>query len=246
MTLRKSVETLFPGYTIGLEGSVSFMYSDVKRLITTAQGILCDPVERALQLEWWISGRRATEAEVHNDWNALKTRARAMADEDLQRWTAKMQAPLSSVRLTQDYMDALILKRLRGNYDYVVKHLIPGLADAPADAQLGTMSLAWGVGAAFDKTKPPRTEFIAAARAGDWLAAGAAARMREAGNRGVIDRNKHQDRCFANAATVVARDLDRDALWWPNKCPTEDSLKTLAIKALDLGLAKMSVPPEEE
>lgn len=246
MTLHQSVVTLFPQYTVALEGSFANLYSDVKRLVTSGQGILCDPIERALALEWWISGRRATEQEVRNDWHAIKSRAVAMGDEDLQRWTAKTQAPLTSVRLQQDYMDALIIRRLQGNFDYVVKHLIPNIVDAPADAQLGAMSLAWAVGAGFDKTKPPRLAFIEAAKAGEWLAAGAAARLRETGNKGVVERNRHQDVCFANAATVVRRGLDPKALWWPNKCPAEDSLKTLAVKALDLGLAKASFPPEKE
>lgn len=244
MSLRQSVITLFPQFTVGLEGCFSNLYSDVKRLVTTGQGILCDPIERAFSLEWWISGRRATEQEVRNDWNAIKSRALAMSDDDLQRWTATAQAPLTSVRLKQDYLDALILKRLRGNFDYIVKNLIPGLADAPADAQLGTMSLAWAIGAGFDRANPPRPEFIAAARAGNWVAAAAAARLREAGNKGVIERNRQQDICFANAAASAKRGLDPAALWWPNKCPTEDSLKTLAVKALDLGIAKASnVPP---
>lgn len=244
--LRKSVETLFPQYTVGLEGNCTFMYADVKRLVSAAQGILCDPLSLALKLEWHIGDRRATEVEVVNDWQAIKSRALKMTDEQLQQWTAKRQAPLTSCRLKQDFIDSLTIKRLRGNFEYLKRHLIPNIGDAPADAQMGLMSTAWAIGAGFDQTKPPRLELIAAAKSGDWLAAGAAARLREAGNKGVVDRNKHQDRMFANAAVVVARGLDRDALWWPNKCPTEDSLKTLAIKALDLGIAKASVLPDKE
>lgn len=246
MSLRDSVVTLFPQYTVGLESSCAFMYSDVKRLVTAAQGILCDPLGLALKLEWHIGDRRATETEVANDWQAIKSRALRMSADQLQQWTARRQAPLTSCRLKQEYIDALTIKRLRGNYEYLKKNLIPNIDEAPADAQMGLMSAAWAIGAGFDRTKPPRLELIAAARAGDWAAAEPAAHLTEAGNSGVVERNRHQERMFANAATVMARGLDRDALWWPNRCPTEDSLKTLAIKALDLGIAKASVPPREE
>ncbi len=143
----------------------------------------------------------------------------------------------------------MIIKKLRANFDYVEAHLIHGLSDAPADAILGCMSLAWAVGAGFDRTNPPRTEFVAAFNAGNWIVAGAHARLRESNNAGVIARNKHQDLCFQNAATVKARGLDPAALWWPNACPKDDTLHTLAVKALELGLAKDSIfagPPDDD
>jgi len=42
--------------------------------------------------------------------------------------------------------------------------------------------------------------------------------------------------------------LDPAALWWPNVAPREDTLHTLAVKALDLGIARDSVaaPPEDD
>lgn len=245
MKLPANIEHLFPSFTQDLEGLFLSPYSDVKRLITTSTGILIDPIERAFKLEWWIGDRRATDEEVANDWNELKRRALRMSDADLKKWTARMQAPLTSIRLRQDYNDRLTLNRLRGNYAYVVEHLLPDLPNAPADAILGTMSLAWAVGAGFDRTTPPRLAFIQAARAGEWLAAGAAARLREENNAGVIPRNVHQVLCFANAATVARRGLDRAALWWPNKCPVDDSLHTLAVKAVELGIAKTSMPPRD-
>lgn len=239
--MRKNVERAFLPLSGELEGVFTNPYSDVKRLVTTGAGILIDPIDRALKLEWWIGSHRATDDEVREDWSEIKGRARAMSDEDIHRWTASMQAPFTSIRLKSDYMDALTIRRVHLNFDYIIKHLIPGLVDAPADAQLGTMLLAWAVGAGFDKTTPPRPEFVEACNAGDWLAAGAAARLREEGNRGVIPRNKHMMLCFSNAATVTARGLDPAALWWPNVCPKEDHLSTVAVKALELGLAKSSL-----
>lgn len=223
-------------------------YSDVKRLITTGAGILIDPLGLCLSHEWWIGERRATLVEVAEDWNALKTRANAMTTAELLRWTASAQAPLTSIRLKADYAAALTLKRARLNFDYITKHLIPRLESAPADAQLGVLLLSWAVGAGFDKTNPPRTDFVDACNAEDWLLAAAHARLREAGNPGVVARNRHQDRCFANAATVKARGLDPAALWWPNVCPKDDTLKTVATKALELGIAKSSllVPPPDD
>jgi hypothetical protein len=244
--VKNNVERIFVQFT-SIEGYFLSPYSDVKRLITTARGALIDPIERCLALEWFIGDRRATEAEVRNDWHVLKDLALQMSDSKLQHWTASEQASLTSIRLRPEYIEALTMRQLRANYAYVEAHLMPGIGEFPADAQLGIMSLAWALGAGFDKTNPPRTEFVAACNAGNWLVAGAHARLRETGNKGVIPRNKQQDLCFSNAATVRARALDPDALWWPNVCPKEDSLKTLAIKAMELGIAHPTqAPPEDD
>lgn len=249
--MRENVAHLFPQVTAELEGVFTNPYSDVKRLITTGAGILIDPLHRCLSHEWWIGDRRATPQEIEDDWSELKTRANAMSDADLQHWTATMQAPFTSIRLKADYVEQLTIRRAHLNFDYITKNLIPGLPNEPADAQLGVLLLSWAVGAGFDRTRPPRTAFVEACNAGDWLAAAAGARLNEAGNKGVIGRNKHMALCFSNAATVAARGLDPAALWWPNVCPKTDTLKTVAVKALELGLAKDSLfvpagPKDEE
>ena len=236
--IRPNVEHIFPQYSVALEGSYTSPYADVRRLISTGVGFLIDPLERALALEWWIGDRRATDAEVSNDWHELKDRASRMSDSEMQHWTAKVQAPLTSIRLKQSSLDALTIHKLRANYEYVRMHLIPGLDDAPADAQLAAMSLAWAVGAGFNKTDPPRTAFVAAFNDQDWLSAMVHARLRESGNAGVIGRNRNQDLCFQNAQTVKERGLDPAALWWPNVCPRSDTLHTLAVQALGLGIAR--------
>ncbi len=247
--IRANVERIFTQYTEDLEACFMSLYSDVRRLVTTGRGFLVDPIDRALALEWWIGDRRATDREVIDDWHAIKDRALKMTDQEIQHWTGRMQAPLTNIRLKSDYVDKLTIKKLRANFDYVEAHLIHGLSDAPADAQLACMSLAWAVGAGFDRTNPPRTEFVAAFNASNWLTAGAHARLRESNNKGVIERNRRQDLCFQNAETVRARDLDPAALWWPNACPKEDTLRTLAVKAIALGIAKESIsagPPDDD
>lgn len=248
--MRPNVEHLFPGYTRDLEGAFTSLYADVRRLVSTGIGFLVDPIDRCLGLEWWIGDRRATDREVIDDWHAIKDRALKMSDAEIHHWTAQMQAPLTSVRLKSDYIDQLLIKKLHSNYDYVRAHLIHGLDNMPADAVLGLMSLAWAIGAGFDKTNPPRLELVAAANAGDWRVVKAHARLREAGNAGVVERNCRQDLCFENAATVVARGLDTAALWWPNAAPKEDSLHTVAVKALELGIAHDSqfapAPPSDD
>lgn len=236
--IRPNVEHIFPQYSVALEGSYTSPYADVRRLISTGVGFLIDPIERALSMEWWIGDRRATAAEITDDWHALKERAMRMTDSEIHHWTARVQAPLTSIRLRQTSLDTLTIHKLRLNYDYVRTHLIPALDDAPADAQLAAMSLAWAVGAGFDKTDPPRTEFVTAFNAQDWLAAMVHARLRETSNAGVIGRNRNQDLCFQNAQTVKDRGLDPAALWWPNTCPKEDTLRTLAVHALELGIAR--------
>lgn len=232
----KVIAHMFYQFSYDLEGVYSCPYADVKRLVTTGMGHLIDPIERALRLPWRIGERPATEQEIRRDWGTVRRMAFERTDEEMRRWTATKQAQYTSIRLRSGDIDALTERQLRANLNYVLK-LIPKLLEAPADAILGTMSLAWAVGAGFHITKPPRTQFILAANAGDWRAAGAAARLREEGNPGVIERNKRQELCFENAARVVERGLGRSGLWWPNACPKEDSLHTLAVKALELGIA---------
>lgn len=232
----KNVERMFYQYSYDLEGVYSCPYADVKRLVTVGMGHLIDPIERALRLPWRIGDRPATEQEIRNDWETVRRMAFERTNEQMQKWTATQQAQYTSIRLRSTDIDALTERQLRANLNYAIK-LIPNLLEAPADAILATMSLAWAVGAGFHITNPPRTQFIRDANAGDWRAAANGARLREVGNRGVIERNKRQALCFENAARVVDRSLDRGALWWPNACPKEDSLHTLAIKAVELGLA---------
>jgi len=242
--LRPTVEAAWRNFNESLEGVYSCPYFDVRRLITTAVGVLCDPVERCLTLDWRTGDQAATAAQVRDDFQTLKDMANGMSDAEVRKWTAERQAPYTSIRLRAETIDALVTRRLLANVDYLVEHYFADFASWPADAQMGTLSLCWAVGAGLTLTNPPRTGFVESAKAHNWAMAKVHARLRTSNNAGVIGRNTKQDLCFDNAALVDARRLDPSWLWWPNRTPESETLKTVALKALELGIARTTKPPQ--
>jgi GH24 family phage-related lysozyme (muramidase) len=202
--MRPAVEQVFAQYSARHEGAFLSPYLDIRGLVTCSIGVLIDPIELAIDLPWRIGDRAATHVEIRNDWQALKSRA------ELKSWTAKKQAPLTSIRLTQEASDALVRKRLNANVAYIRKFL--KWDDAPADAQLGCASLCWAIGAGLNKTRPA---FVAVFNAADWLACKQHAHIRDDNNPGVVGRNRDQECCFDNALTVAEHSLDPNILHWP-------------------------------
>jgi GH24 family phage-related lysozyme (muramidase) len=222
--MRANVIQVFPQYSTKHEGAFLSPYVDIVGLVTTSIGVLIDPIHLALDLPWMIGDRPATHAEIRDDWQALKSRP------ELKSWTAKKQAGLTSIRLTQDASDALVRKRLDLNIAYVRKFL-KSFDEAPSDAQLATASLCWAVGAGLDKTRPA---FVAAFNASNWEACKAHSRIRETNNPGVVGRNRDQELCWDNVITAERRKLDPAWLWWPRSCPRETTLQEEAVKAVGM------------
>lgn len=222
--MREHVKQIFPTFTVRHEGLFLSPYVDIRNLVTVSAGVLCDPIELAIDLPWMIGERAATHAEIRDDWQALKSRP------ELKSWTAKKQASLTSIRLTQDASDALVRKRLQANVAYVRKFL-RNWDEAPSDAQLASASLFWAVGAGVDKTRPG---LVSAFNAADWEGCKAHSRIRESNNPGVVGRNRDQELCWDNCITSAARGLDPSWLWWPNRCPKDSNLREEAVKAMGL------------
>ena len=231
--MRAHVEQIWLQYNADLEGEFGFMYVDVKRLVSTAVGIMIEPVELALKLSWMMGDRRATIEEVTHDWHEINSR-----EEELWNTRAPLQAKYTRVRLTEETIRAVVMDRLHANLAYV-RRFFPLWDQWPSDAQLGTASLFWALGAGLDKTRPA---FVRAANRGDWLLAKLHAHLNESGNAGVAPRNRKQELCFDNASTVATRGLDPVLLFWPNGAPREDDLHTTALKALELGIARDTNP----
>lgn len=230
--MRPTARSLFRQFSEQLEGRRRNPYADVKGFVTVSVGCILEPIDLALGLDWRVGDRKATAEEIRNDWHAVKALKGQV--EDLRRWTAERQAPLTSIRLTDEGVDALLEQRLQANVTYLRNRLFPRWDEFSADAQLGIMSTAWALGAGFDHLNPPRHALIAAVNAGDWISAKVHAHLREIGNAGVVDRNRQQEICFDNAANVAARGLDPALLWWPRRCPQESTLKEEAVKAIGL------------
>lgn len=207
-TIRPAVRAVFRAYSERLEGRTRHLYADVKGLVTVSVGCLVDPIQLALRLDWRIGDRAATQVEIRDDWQTVKALG-------ANNRTAESQAELTSIRLTDSGVDSLLWSRLNANAEWLRKNRFLNFHEYSADAQLGILSTAWAIGCDFLNTKPSRPDLVKAIMAGDWLAANSHAKLVEAGNKGVVDRNRQQERCFSNAAVVAEHNLDPAILNWP-------------------------------
>ncbi len=222
--MRKTVEVSWHAYSEPLEGRTLFPYLDVKGLLTVGVGILIDPISLALNLPWFIGNRTATQAEIIANLSALK------AHQELKNRYHVHAESFTTIRLTDEGVDALVMRRLRANETYLKKFL-PEWEEFSADAQLGILSLCWAVGAGINKTRPA---LVNAINDRDWIAAKVHARIDSVGNAGVVPRNRNQELCFDNAQTVQERGLPPEWLFWPNITPREETLEEATVKALAL------------
>jgi GH24 family phage-related lysozyme (muramidase) len=203
----ESVRDAWHSFSEPFEGRVPSMYLDILGLVTCGVGNLIDPVSEALKVPFYRDddGGRATPDQVRAAWFALKER------QDLKRRGVSYARALTRLHMRDEDIDALVASRLASNEAFICKWL-PAFPTIPADAQLGILSMAWAVGAGFNRKFPT---FTKAALAGDWFAAQAACTIREDGNPGVVPRNKANRICFGNAHLVATYGLDRAALHWP-------------------------------
>jgi hypothetical protein len=205
-----------------LEGLVPFMYQDVKGLITIGMGNLIDPISTALGLPFRKRrlpgvanpGGLATRQEIEAEWNLIKRKP------ELARLGHRACNPLCKLELDGPAIDNLIRTKLQAHDLYMKRH-VPSFRDCetwPADAQMGLLSMAWAMGPAF--ASPPHwPSFRAACQIPDFDAAAENCRMTEAGNPGVVPRNRANKTLFSNAAAVLAGEADgfyqRSVLYYP-------------------------------
>jgi hypothetical protein len=209
--VRASARDKFVAFSSDLEGSVDYMYLDIKGLVTTAIGILIDPVSYAVTLPWrWKegtprAGEHATEQDIRDEWNRIK------AHPYLAHWGHRPAAGLTNLRLgTDGVMEATMRKA-----DEFVSHLRARYLEWdtwPADAQLATLSMAWACGPGFWRIFG---NLHSALLRKDFAAAAGACGISTAGNPGIIPRNSRNVALYTNAARVMAHGLDADRLWWP-------------------------------
>lgn len=203
--MRASVKEAFVPFNAPLEGVCSWMYLDIKGLVTTSIGILIDPVEYAIGLPWLLAdGSRASESDIRAEWQRIKAR---------KDWRMRGGGVFKSIALLH-LDEAGILSAVSRKLAEMDRHLakrFAGYEDWPADAQLGVLSMSWALGPAF---RFPR--FEAAAKAGDWLMAAEECSISTAGNPGVKPRNERNRVLFRNASVVASRGMDHGALYWPD------------------------------
>jgi GH24 family phage-related lysozyme (muramidase) len=195
--MRKVVADSFLDWNIPFEGLTTWMYLDIKGLVTTGVGNLIDPVSAAVALPWRrAGGALASDQEKRDGWALVKAR------QDLKSYGGSAFRAACPLYLDRSAVDALVRVRLFAN-DALLRQRFPGFDAWPADAQLAAHSMAWGMGAG-GFTGFPR--FSAAAQAQDWVTCAKECRMQpDVG--GLKRRNDANQALFLAAAT--AADPDR-------------------------------------
>lgn len=215
--MHESVRDVWHQFSEPLEGRVHSIYVDILGLCTTGVGNLIDPVHLALEYPWKLpDGSLASKDEIRRQWQLVKDDR-----ERLKKLHYRYAAQLTTIRLTDEDIDAIVLKKLESNERYI-RTWLPNYDDAPADAQLAIHSMAWAVGPAFNQKFPT---FTAAARLARWWDCAHGCKIREEGNPGVVPRNKANRLCFENAAAVAASGDDYSVLHWPGKFVSRPQLR---------------------
>lgn len=202
--MRQSVRDAFVGFSTPLEGCCSYMYSDIKNLITTGIGNLIDPVSVAVAVPFRKpDGSLASSAEKAAEFWRVKNDPRSAT------LGHRYAATITRLRLDDAGIADVVFRRLDLN-ESILRSRFPNFEEWPADAQLATHSLGWACGAAFRFPKLERALQVI-----DFLTAAVECKMNEAGNPGLIPRDKANATLYTNAAAVYAGGLDPDTLWFP-------------------------------
>jgi hypothetical protein len=199
--MQQSVRDFFTTFSTPFEGILDFMYLDVKGLVTTGMGNLIDSPTQAQQLPFFFrddSSHFATADEIAEDWQRVKDR------QDLRLRGGGVFRDVALLRIDRPTIDALVDRTL-DSAENTLKTGTPEFADFdnwPADAQLGLLSMAWAMGAAFAQAgRFPN--FRAACAAQDFDRAAQESHMNETGNPGLAPRNRANMILFTNAARVM-------------------------------------------
>jgi len=196
-----------------LEGAgLRFMYKDNRGLVTTGTGNLIDPVSAALAAGPWYhpDGSEATDDEVTANWNLVKN------DDSMDVMDGGMQYEHlagNNLRLSTEGVNALVQRQLNNNIG-ILRNYFPKIDEWPADAQLGTLLMSWGLGPAFSVAPSPGyPSFTKAANAlmPDWRKASDESTWSNINhNRDVIQRQ-----LFMNADFVQRQGRDPSVLIYP-------------------------------
>lgn len=220
----QSVREIWTEFNEPLEARLNFMYLDVKGLVTTGLGNLIDatgpPAPRAptdaeraashrlgQRMEWRdADGAVADPDQVTAEWDQIKERL-----DQASRGGGTFRR-FATLFLPDEEIDRIVVEKLE-EMESVLRSRAPFAAfdGFPADAQLGLLSMAWGMGPAF--RFPQFQGFV---DMGDWRAAADECRFQpDIGT--IIVRNDRNQALFRNAAAVVENDWDRDVLLWPDE-----------------------------
>ena len=229
--MRPTVRAAFVGFSEPLEGIVYSIYADVKSLPTTGMGNLLTTPDTAAGLPFRRrDGSLATPDEKRAEWRDIRAgcckAGEGGDDYRVCRWPEKKnpttgagcfahrgwtasEAARPRLKLAHGDVVVLIHRELDRFWNILRQHFAE-IDEWPADAQLGLLSMSWGLGPAFAPKWPRFTE---AARSRDFLAAATECRMQGEGT--IHKRNDRNKVLFRNASVVASGGHLPDRLWWP-------------------------------
>ena len=176
--MHQSVRDYWITFNDPLEGRVNFMYLDTKGFVSTGIGNKIDETraemsppsdgERAASLaeagefQWLDEGGNVASADqIAADWDAVKARL------DLAPQGHNAFRPLVHLHLDDGEIDRMVLAKLDQMESFLVGRAeFADFGSWPANAQLATLSMCWGMGPAF---RFPKFQAFVANR--DWSGA---------------------------------------------------------------------------
>jgi len=185
---------------------------DQKGLVTTGIGNLIDPYTEGGSLPWrhGQNGPLASQDEIYTMWHKVKA---AQDKKNLGGGNSYWQN-LTDLRLNDDDIASLSNGKLQANEE-VLKQSFPAWESWPADAQMGTLSMAWAMGPNFAHGYPAFTKAVNAP-VPDFVEAAKQSYMHGVG---IDKRNESNHQLFINAANAMKNKLPAESLGWPNAIP---------------------------
>lgn len=200
--MKPAARAAFVEFSSPLEGCIDHLYLDIRGLVTTAIGILIDPIDAARALPWQQEdGAAATDEQIVTEWHTIK------GNVQLAHQGHRAAKAFCKLHLSPAGIEQVVGAKL----DEMARHLarrFPAFEEWPADAQLATLSMAWACGPAFRFGNLER-----ALNAGDFMGAAASCEINAVGNPGIVPRNRENRILYTNAAWTP----DPDLLVWPSQ-----------------------------
>lgn len=210
--MRDVVRQAFYAFNAPMEGEVPYFYQDVKGLVSIGVGLLCDPIQLAMNLPMvHPDGRPAARDEIAAEW--LRIKALGSGDHTSGNPAARLghlyARPHTRLRLTREGLEQSLMGKLN-QMDAYLRNRFPEFEEWPADAQLGTLSMAWACGPAF---RFPKLE--AALRRRDFRTAAVECFMAEEKTISGLRPRNRANRILFNNAAVVQQMFDPAQLYYP-------------------------------
>lgn len=247
--MRDVVRERFYDFNAPLEGEVAYFYQDVLGLVSIGVGILCDPIQLAMNLPMvHPDGSPATRNDIAAEWAKVKALGSGdhLSGNPAARGGHLYAKPHTRLRLTPEGLRLTLAGKLNQN-DVFLRHRFADFEEWPADAQMAIHSLAWGCGPAF---RFPKCE--AALRVKDFRTAAEECRMVANGVElfGLKPRNRANRMLLINAAIVHEQGLSPDTLYWPRDLtaavgPEDETLEEPNVADFPIVHASPYKPPDD-